>query len=83
MKTGLNINSMPAAFWPCLLYYYVCAITQLRWIDRVQEINFRPTARDRCLSVAPTNSPDAAEAAVSPSAAPIVSSFPDPFSAAA
>ena len=24
MKTGLNINSMPAAFSPCLLYYYVC-----------------------------------------------------------
>ena len=24
MKTGLNVNSMLAAFWPCLLYYYVC-----------------------------------------------------------
>ena len=24
MKIGLNINSMPAVFWPCLLYYYVC-----------------------------------------------------------
>ena len=23
MKIGLNINSMPAVFWPCLLYYYV------------------------------------------------------------
>ena len=24
MKTGLNINSRPAACAPCLLYYYVC-----------------------------------------------------------
>ena len=26
MKIGLNINSMPAAFWPCLLHYYVCGL---------------------------------------------------------
>ena len=26
MKTGLNINSRPAACLPCLLYYYVCAM---------------------------------------------------------
>ena len=24
-QVALNINSMPAAFSPCLLYYYVCA----------------------------------------------------------